>query len=357
MKGLSLRDFDYGASAKALLTPRIVSLLTELHEHKVRMQVFANTRPEQVEKLLDLAKVQSIDASNRIEGIFTSDSRLKAIAMNKSKPRSRNEEEIAGYRDVLAIIHESNEFIPVSPNIIVQFHRDLYKYTACSHGGRFKDSDNAIAEITLGGESFIRFAPVSAVATPGALEAICEALNKAKKDDQVDSLLLSCLFILDFLCIHPFTDGNGRMSRLLTLLLFYQAGYEVGRYVSIEKIIERSKESYYEVLREDSRGWHEGDNDYEELTAYYLGVLIAAYRSFGELSSILVSAKLSKSKAVRQTIEATIGKFTKSQLIEGIPNVSERTIEVVLLDMLKEGRIEKIGGGRYTAYTLKPKNE
>jgi Fic family protein len=317
------------------------------------MKLFSNAHPQQIERLLDIAKIQSIDASNRIEGIFTSDSRLKAIAMNKTKPRSRNEEEIAGYRDVLAVIHESNEFIPVSSNIILQFHRDLYKYTTYSHGGRFKDSDNAIAEISPEGETFIRFAPVSAVATPGALEAICEAFSKAKKDERIDPLLLSCLFILDFLCIHPFTDGNGRMSRLLTLLLFYQSGYGVGRYVSVEKIIERSKESYYEVLREDSQGWHEADNDYEEFTAYYLGVLVAAYRSFDELASILSDTELSKPEEVRQTIAKTIGRFTKSELIERVPNVSERTIEIVLSDMLKEGLIEKLGGGRYTAYVLK----
>jgi Fic family protein len=349
-----MRDFNYGKLAEKLLTPRIVSLLTELHEHKARMELLSMGGTEQLDGLLELAKIQSIDSSNRIEGIYTSDARLRALALQKTRPRSRDEEEIAGYRDVLATVHESSEHIPVSPGVILQLHRDLYRYTGYSFGGRFKDSDNAIAELAADGEVRIRFQPMGAVATPGAVGAICEALGQIRKDSRVDPLLPACLFVLDFLCIHPFNDGNGRMSRLLTLLLFYRAGHAVGRYISIEKIIERTKASYYDALREDSVGWHEGDNDYEEFAAYSLGVLLAAYRDFEERALLLGGKGASKSELARQAIEGSLGSFTKADIRERCPRVSERTIEVVLSQMLKEGRLEKLGHGRGSSYALRP---
>lgn len=348
-----MRDFNYEELAEKLLTTRVVSLLTKLHEHKARMELVSANDTERLDRLLELAKIQSIDSSNRIEGICTSDVRLKALALEKTRPRSRDEEEIAGYRDVLATIHESNEYIPINPGVILQLHRDLYRYTNYSFGGRFKDSDNAIAEIAADGEVRVRFQPVSAVATPGAVDAICEALGQVWKDSRVDPLLPACLFILDFLCIHPFNDGNGRMSRLLTLLLFYQAGHAVGRYISIERLIERTKASYYDVLREDSTGWHEGRNDYEEFVAYSLGVLLAAYRDFEERALLLGEKGVSKSELVRQTIERSIGSFTKANIRERCPRVGERTIEVVLSQMVKEGKLEKLGGGRGSSYVLR----
>ena len=251
-----MRTFDYKAMYKSLLSPEIVGYLSQIHEYKGKQTLFIEAKPDALSELLDIAKIQSTEASNRIEGIYTSDDRLKKLVQSKTMPKTRNEREIAGYRDVLSTIHESHDFIPPRPGMILQLHRDLYKFSGMNVGGVYKATDNVIEE-ARGDERFVRFVPVESWQTPEAMEMICQALNDALGDPQIDPLLVIPLFILDFLCIHPFSDGNGRMSRLLTLLLLYRSGYIVGKYISVEKEIADSKETYYEALHDSSVGWHE----------------------------------------------------------------------------------------------------
>ena len=228
-----MRNYNYKNKWQKLLTPEVVSLLTQIHEYKGEQTLFIEAKADTLTQLVEIAKIQSTEASNKIEGIYTSDERLKSLVSNKTTPRTRNEQEIAGYRDVLSTIHESHDFIPVKPSIILQLHRDLYKFSGKSIGGKYKGSDNVIAEEDSEGNKHVRFQPVPAWETPAAIDAICEAFDEILSGSDADPLLIIPMFILDFLCIHPFNDGNGRMSRLLTLLLLYRAGYIVGKYISI----------------------------------------------------------------------------------------------------------------------------
>ena len=236
-----MRNYSYKDKWQKLLTPEIVSLLTKIHEYKGEQTLFIEAYADQLTELLEVAKIQSVDASNRIEGIYTSDERLKKIVLDKTTPKTRNEFEIAGYRDVLNTIHDSYEHIPIKPSIILQLHRDLYKFSGQESGGKYKISDNIIAEVDSAGNENVRFQPVPAWETAESVERLCSAHAEALDENIVDPLLIIPMFVLDFLCIHPFNDGNGRMSRLLTLLLLYRAGYIVGKYISIEKLIEISK--------------------------------------------------------------------------------------------------------------------
>ena len=238
-----------------------MAYLTQIHEYKGQQNLFIEAKADALSNLLEVAKIQSTEASNRIEGIITTDDRLKKIVREKTMPHTRSEKEIAGYRDVLAMIHESYEFIEPSPGFILQMHRNLYKYSGRESGGRYKNSNNVISEQDSEGNKFVRFQPVEAWETSQAVEELCRSFDRALKEEGADPLILTAMFVLDFLCIHPFNDGNGRMSRLLTLLLLYRAGFMVGKYVSIEGIIEESKETYYEALKQSSFGWHENEND------------------------------------------------------------------------------------------------
>ena len=346
-----MRTLNYKNEYQKLLSPEIVSYLAQIHEMKGQQNLFVEAQKDALAELLEIAKIQSTEASNRIEGIITTDDRLKKIVMNKTTPKGRSEREIAGYRDVLNTVHENYDYIPVRPGMILQLHRDLYKFSNSAIGGSFKNSDNIIAEELPDGTKRVRFQPVPAWETTEAMDALCNALQEASMDPELDPLLLMPMFILDFLCIHPFNDGNGRMSRLLTLLLLYRSGYFVGKYISIERLIADSKETYYEVLQESSTGWHEGKNDYLPFVRYMLGVVIAAYREFASRVDILITRGLSKPDRVREIIRSTTGKITKTQIMRQCPDISQKTVERALAEMLKNGEIIKISGGRYTSYT------
>ena len=345
-----MHQFAYKSEYQKLLTPEIVSYLTQIHEQKGKQSKFSDAQQDVLEELLEIAKIQSTEASNRIEGIITTDDRLKLIVRNKTTPRSRSEREIAGYRDVLTTIHENYEFIPVRPGMILQLHRDLYKFSGLSIGGSFKNADNVIAETLPDGTKRVRFQPVPAWETSEAMDSLCTAINEALADPEMDDLLLIPMFILDFLCIHPFNDGNGRMSRLLTLLMLYRAGYPIGKYISLERLIADSKDSYYEALQESSENWHEGGSDYLPFVRYLLGVIIAAYREFSERAEILLEAGSSKTGRIRRLIRSTTGKITKSELMAQCPDISQITVQRALKELLDSGEILKIGGGRYTSY-------
>ena len=345
-----MRVYDYNHKWQPLLTPEIVSMLSQIHEFKGEQNLFIEAKSDTLTQLVEIAKIQSTEASNKIEGIYTSDERLKKLVSNKTTPKSRNEQEIAGYRDVLSTIHENYDFIPIKPSIILQLHRDLYKFSGKSIGGAYKNSDNVIAEEDSEGNRFVRFQPVPAWETPVAIEAICTAFDDIMSKSEADPLLIIPMFILDFLCIHPFNDGNGRMSRLLTLLLLYRSGYIVGKYISIEKVIETTKDTYYEALQNSSQGWHEDKNDYAHFVRYMLGVILSAYRDFSTRVKVLTTSGLSKPERISEIIKDTLGKITKTEIAQKCPDISQVTIQRTLNDLLKNGDIIKIGGGRYTSY-------
>ena len=346
-----MRTLDYKKEYQKLLSPEIVSFLAQIHEQKGQQNLFVEAHKDSLSELLEIAKIQSTEASNRIEGIITTDDRLKKIVLDKTTPKGRSEREIAGYRDVLNTIHENYDFIPVRPNMILQLHRDLYKFSNLAIGGSFKNSDNIIAEELPDGTKRVRFQPVPAWETSEAMDILCSTFVDALADVELDSLILIPMFILDFLCIHPFNDGNGRMSRLITLLLLYQSGCFVGKYISIERLIADSKETYYEVLQESSAGWHEGTNDYLPFVRYMLGIVVAAYREFTSRVDILITRGLSKPERVREIIRSTTGRITKTQIMKQCPDISQKTVERALKELMDSGRIIKIGGGRYTSYT------
>ncbi len=343
-----MRDFEYRKKWEKLLTPEIVRKLTLINQYKGEQRLFVEAHKDELKKLVEIAKIQSTEASNKIEGISTSDERLKNLVQAKTTPRDRDESEIAGYRDVLNTIHESYDYIPIGANYFLQLHRDLYKFLANVEGGVFKAGDNIIKETDEEGNEFIRFKPVPAWETPGAIDDLCKAYKDAI--DIADPLILSFMFILDFLCIHPFNDGNGRMSRLLTLLLLYQNGFLVGKYISIEKIIEESKETYYDALQESSYNWHENTNDYKPFVNYMLGVVISAYKDFESRVRLLTDPNITKIDRIREVIKNNIGTITKSELLDQNSDISDTTVQRALAELLKNGEIKKIGGGRYTKY-------
>ena len=344
-----MRNYNYRDKWQKMLTPEIVKKLTLISEYKGEQRLFIEAHKDELKELVEIAKIQSTEASNRIEGIFTADDRLKNLVQEKTTPRNRDESEIAGYRDVLNIIHENYDYIPINANYFLQLHRDLYKFVGNVDGGVFKTGDNIIQEEDDKGNKKVRFRPVPAWETAESIDALCEAFRDAK--GEVDPLILNAMFILDFLCIHPFNDGNGRMSRLLTLLLLYQSDYIVGKYISIEKIIEESKEMYYEVLQDSSLNWHENENDYKPFVNYMLGVIVNAYKEFGSRVELVTNPNLSKSDRIREIIKNHIGTITKSELLEMNPDISDTTVQRTLAELLKNNEIKKIGGGRYTKYT------
>lgn len=345
-----MRNYDYREKWTKLLTPEILSLLTSIHEYKGEQRLIAERYADVLTDLVDIARIQSTESSNKIEGIYASDERLKKIVLDKTMPRNRNEQEIAGYRDVLNTIHENYDFIPIRPTPLLQLHRDLYKFQGTETGGIFKSVDNMIEEIDANGNARVRFQPVSAWETPEAVDQLCAAYNQILKEPDVDPLLIMPMFILDFLCIHPFRDGNGRMSRLLTLLLLYQAGCFAGKYISIEKLIEQTKESYYQDLQASSKGWHEEVNDYAPFVKYLLGIVVVSYREFFERTKLITSAKMSKPERIAEEIRNHIGTITRAELVEQVPDVSQTTVQRTLTELTKQGKIIKVGAGRYIKY-------
>jgi Fic family protein len=345
-----MRAFDYEKLPDELLNHEIMNLVSAIHEHKGKQDLFIAAKPDVLTAMLEVAKVQSTGASNRIEGIFTSDERLQALVKAKVEPKNRSEQEIIGYREVLTLIHDSYDYIVPRTNIILQLHRDLYQFNPSSIGGRLKNSDNVITETDADGLSKVRFVPVPAFETPETVDRLTTAFIDSIQAEKYDPLLLIPMFILDFLCIHPFNDGNGRMSRLLTLLLLYRSGYIVGNYISLEMLIEKTKETYYDVLYSSSQGWHEAHNSYCPFVKYYLEIILSAYKEFSMRVELMQDRSLSKPERIRALFETTLQKITKRMISEKFPDISTSTIEITLASLLKDETIIKIGSGRSTSY-------
>ena len=347
-----MRDFNYGKLINIKWDNEVLGLVAQIHEYKGKQTLFLKQKPATLEKLVEIAKIQSTEASNKIEGIVTTAVRIKQLCDQKTTPRNRDEEEISGYRDALSLIHESYEYIPIKSSYILQLHQVLYRYSQRGIGGRFKNTQNYITEIKESGEQIVRFMPLDPFETPTAIEKMCESFNRETDACEVDPLILIPAFIVDFLCVHPFNDGNGRMSRLLTTLLLYRAGYVVGKYVSLESKIEKTKESYYKALEKSDIKWNNGENDLTPFIKYILGTVLAAYRDF-EQRVILVEDKASAIDLVRNAVNNTIGKFTKSDIMELVPSVGKTSVENSLKILIEEGVIGRDGKGKATFYFRK----
>ena len=344
-----MREFNYSKYKDYKWESEILGLVSGIHEYRGRQELHLTQKPAVLDKLVEVAKVQSTESSNAIEGIFTSNTRLNQLMQSKTKPKNRDEEEIAGYRFVLDMIHESYEYIPISSNYILQLHQNLYRFTNRSIGGHFKNSDNHIVARDENGIEHVIFEPLSPLETPIAIDRICEEFNRASATEEVDTLLLIPIFIHDFLCVHPFNDGNGRMSRLLTTLLLYRAGYVVGRYVSLEKKIADLKDLYYDSLNMSQNGWHEGEDDPVPFIKYLLGTILAAYRDFEDRFA-LVETKKSALETVRLATKNKIGRFTKQDIRELCPSLSVSSVEGALRKMVASGELKREGSGKNTCY-------
>lgn len=347
-----MREFNYSKYKDYKWDSEILGLVSGIHEYRGKQELYLAQKPAVLDKLVEVAKVQSTESSNAIEGIFTSNTRLNQLMQSKTTPRNCDEEEIAGYRFVLDMIHESYEFIPISSNYILQLHQNLYRFTNRSIGGHFKNSDNHIVARDKNDIEHVIFEPLSPLETPIAIDRICEEFNRVSATEEIDTLLLIPIFIHDFLCVHPFNDGNGRMSRLLTTLLLYRAGYVVGKYVSLEKKIAELKDLYYDSLNMSQNGWHEGEDDPTPFIKYILKTIIAAYKDFEEQIEI-IDIKEPAIEQVRAAVYKKIGKFTKSEIMEMCPKLGRASVENSLTALVKEEVLERRGSGRGTYYVRK----
>ena len=347
-----MRSFDYTGLADRSWPSDIVSLIARIHECKGRQDMFVRQKPVELDRLVEIARIQSTEASNKIEGIVTTSTRMKQLFEEKTAPRNRDEDEIMGYRDVLNTIHESNEYIPVRPSYILQLHRDLLRRAGASYGGSFKNVQNYINETRPDGTSFTRFTPVAPYETPLAVNALCEAYEQAHAKEQIDALILIPCFIVDFLCINPFNDGNGRMSRLLTLLLLYKNGYSVGKYISIEKQIEKTKDRYYDALETADTGWHEEKNDPTPFIRYMLTVILACYTEFEDRVGLMSKAGAASSAydIVKRYVTDKVGKFTGADVVAHCPSIGRSSALAALKKLMEEGVILRYGTGRSTFY-------
>ena len=324
-------------------------LISKIYEYKGKQELYVANFSDVLDKMVEVAKIQSTKSSNAIEGISTNDTRLEKLMNKKSKPKNRNEEEIYGYREVLDIIHENYESIEFTKNNILTLHNKLYSYSGERHKGKFKTMDNSIVEINSLGEKKVRFQPVSAFETEKYIDAMIEAYNKALSL-KIPPLLLIPTVIHDFLAIHPFADGNGRMSRLLTLLLFYKSGFFVGKYISLEMIIEETKDIYYEELQASSENWHDGTNNDLPFIKYMLSVIYKAYSECDERFKLISEKSLSSSDRVMKIFANSLEPLSKSDIVVLCPDISQRTIERALKELKDSGIIKQVGKGRSTKY-------
>lgn len=344
-----MRTFNYSLIKEQQWDSEILGLIAAIYKEAGKQELYLKQRPEELEKLVEIAKVQSTEASNAIEGIVTTNTRVRQLVQEKTMPRNRNEQEIAGYRDVLRTIHESFDVIPITRNYILQLHKMLYGHMNNPLAGRTKNVQNYISVPYPDGHVETLFTPLAPYETPEALDKICEEYNRVIGNMELEPLIAIPVFIHDFLCIHPFNDGNGRMSRLLTTLLLYRNGFYVGRYISLEAKIAKNKELYYGALAEAQVGWHEGTENVVPFIKYMLGTILAAYKDFGDRME-LVGTKLSALEMVRRASKNKIGRFNKQDIRELCPTISNSSIEGALRKLVSSGELKKEGRGKSTCY-------
>lgn len=344
-----MRDFHYTAIREQKWDSEILGLIAAIYKEAGKQEMYLKQRPEELEKLVEIAKVQSTEASNAIEGIVTTSTRIRQLVEEKTAPRNRDEQEIAGYRDALNIIHENFDAIPITRNYILQLHKVLYSHMNNPMAGQTKSVQNYISATYPNGHTETLFTPLAPFETPEALERICDEYNRVIGNMEAEPLIVIPIFIHDFLCIHPFNDGNGRMSRLLTTLLLYRNGFYVGKYISLEAKIAKNKDLYYAALRQAQEGWHEGTEDAVPFIKYLLGIILSAYRDFEERFS-LVEQKKPALETVRQATLSKIGRFSKQDIRELCPALSVSSIEGALRKLVASGELKREGNGKSTRY-------
>ena len=344
-----MRDFHYAAIREQKWDSEILGLIAAIYKEAGKQEMYLKQRPEELEKLVEIAKVQSTEASNAIEGIVTTSTRIRQLVEEKTAPRNRDEQEIAGYRDALNIIHENFDAIPITRNYILQLHKVLYSHMSNPMAGQTKSVQNYISATDPDGHTETLFTPLAPFETPEALDRICDEYNRVVGNMEAEPLIVIPIFIHDFLCIHPFNDGNGRMSRLLTTLLLYRNGFYVGKYISLEAKIAKNKDLYYAALRQAQEGWHEGTEDAVPFIKYLLGIILSAYRDFEERFS-LVEQKKPALETVRQATLNKIGRFSKQDIRELCPALSVSSIEGALRKLVASGELKREGNGKNTCY-------
>ena len=344
-----MRDFHYTAIREQKWDSEILGLIAAIYKEAGKQEMYLKQRPEELEKLVEIAKVQSTEASNAIEGIVTTSTRIRQLVEEKTAPRNRDEQEIAGYRDALNIIHENFDAIPITRNYILQLHKVLYSHMNNPMAGQTKSVQNYISATYPDGHTETLFTPLAPFETPEALERICDEYNRVIGNMEAEPLIVIPTFIHDFLCIHPFNDGNGRMSRLLTTLLLYRNGFYVGKYISLEAKIAKNKDLYYAALRQAQEGWHEGTEDTVPFIKYLLGIILSAYRDFEDRFS-LVEQKKPALETVRQATLSKIGRFSKQDIRELCPALSVSSIEGALRKLVASGELKREGNGKSTCY-------
>lgn len=344
-----MRPFNYSKIKNQKWDSATLGLVAAIYKEAGKQEMYLKQRPEELEKLVEIAKIQSTEASNAIEGIVTTSTRIKQLVKEKTTPKNRDEQEIAGYRDVLNIIHESFDAIPLSQNYILQLHKILYSHMNNPMAGRIKTVQNYISAAYSDNHTEILFTPLAPFETSEALDKICEEYNRVIGNMEVEPLIAIPVFIHDFLCIHPFNDGNGRMSRLLTTLLLYRNGFYVGKYISLEAKIAKNKDLYYDALGRAQIGWHEGKEDVVPFIKYLLGTILAAYRDFADRFA-LVEIKLPALETVRRAALNKIGRFTKQDIRELCPSLSISSIEGGLRKLVSAGELKKEGSGKNICY-------
>lgn len=344
-----MRAFNYSAIKEQKWDSEILGLVAAIYKEAGKQELYLKQRPEQLEKLVDIAKVQSTEASNAIEGIVTTNTRIRQIVNEKTTPKNRDEQEIAGYRDALNIIHDSFDAIPITQNYILQLHKIMYSHMNNPLAGRTKTVQNYISATYPDGHTETLFIPLAPYETPEALDRICEEYNRVIGNMELEPLIAIPIFIHDFLCIHPFNNGNGRMSRLLTALLLYRSGFYVGKYISLEAKIAKNKDLHYNSLAKSQTGWHEGNENAVPFIKYILGTILAAYKDFEERMS-LVETKLTTTETVRRASKNKIGRFNKQDIRELCPAISDSSIEGALRKLVATGELKKEGKGKSTCY-------
>lgn len=344
-----MRPFNYSEIKNQKWDSGTLGLIAAIYKEAGKQEMYLKQRPEELEKLVEIAKIQSTEASNAIEGIVTTSTRIKQLVKEKTTPKNRDEQEIAGYRDVLNIIHESFDAIPLSQNYILQLHKILYSHMNNPMAGRIKSVQNYISAAYSDNHTEILFTPLAPSETSEALDKICEEYNRVIGNMEVEPLIAIPVFIHDFLCIHPFNDGNGRMSRLLTTLLLYRNGFYVGKYISLEAKIAKNKDLYYDALGRAQIGWHEGEEDVVPFIKYLLGTVLAAYRDFADRFA-LVEIKLPALETVRRAALNKIGRFTKQDIRELCPSLSISSIEGGLRKLVSAGELKREGSGKNICY-------
>ena len=344
-----MRSFNYSKIGDGKWDSELLGLIAAIYKEAGKQEMYLKQRPEALEKLVEIAKVQSTEASNAIEGIVTTNTRVRQLVQEKTTPRNRDEQEIAGYRDALAIIHENFDAISITRNYILQLHKVLYSHMNNPVAGRTKTVQNYISATYPDGRTVTLFTPLAPFETPEALDKICEEYNRVIGNMELEPLIAIPVFIHDFLCIHPFNDGNGRMSRLLTTLLLYRSGFFVGKYISLEAKIAKDKDLYYEALSASQDGWHEGKDDPVSFIKYLLGTVLAAYRDLEDRFS-LVETKRTALETVRLATQNKIGRFTKQDIRELCPSLSLSSVEGAIRKLVASGELAREGNGKNTRY-------